>query len=88
MFIAAARAPNVKCCVLSTVKCLQPVSTVNQLALCAAGDNLFFRAWQFQLPRAILSVPQALVEAMVWSIISYWLIGLAPDAGRWGKCCW
>jgi hypothetical protein len=52
-----------------------------------AGDNLFFRAWQFQLPRAILSVPQALVEAMVWSIISYWLIGLAPDAGRWANGC-
>jgi hypothetical protein len=55
--------------------------------ICIAGDNLFFRAWQFQLPRAILSVPQALVEAMVWSIISYWLIGLAPDAGRWATRC-
>ena len=58
-------------------------AVINGLPL-IAGDNLFFRAWQFQLPRAILSVPQALVEAMVWSIISYWLIGLAPDAGRWG----
>jgi ABC-2 type transporter len=45
-------------------------------------DNLFFRAWQFHLPRAILSVPQALIEAMVWSIITYWLVGFAPNSGR------
>lgn len=47
-----------------------------------AGDNLFFRAWQFHMPRAILSVPQAIVEALVWSIITYWLLGLAPEASR------
>lgn len=27
---------------------------------------------------------QAIIEALVWSSITYWLVGLAPEAGRCG----
>lgn len=34
------------------------MSRLSGPCLSCVGDNLFFRAWQFHLPRAILSIPQ------------------------------
>ena len=30
----------------------------------------------------LLRLPYSLLEAVVWSIIVYWSVGFAPDAGR------
>eukprot|EP00878_Enallax_costatus_P029120 GHUV01031546.1.p1 GENE.GHUV01031546.1~~GHUV01031546.1.p1 ORF type:complete len:121 (-),score=31.59 GHUV01031546.1:746-1108(-) len=42
----------------------------------------FFPAWAFALPTTLLRIPYSLVESIPWSVIVYWLTGLAPDAGR------
>ncbi len=45
-------------------------------------DNLFYPAWAFALPVTLLRIPYSLVESFILTIIIYWSVGLAPDAGR------
>jgi hypothetical protein len=45
-------------------------------------DFQFFPAWAYSLPTTLLRVPLSLLDAVVWSAIVYWLVGLAPEAGR------
>ena len=40
------------------------------------------QVWAFVLPVTLLRLPYSLLEAVVWSIIVYWSVGFAPDAGR------
>jgi hypothetical protein len=42
----------------------------------------FFPAWSFSGPTTLLRMPFSLIDACVWSGIVYWLVGLAPEAGR------
>ncbi|BDA51445.1 ABC transporter G family member 36 [Coccomyxa sp. Obi] len=46
-------------------------------------DNLFYPAWAFALPVTLLRIPYSLVESFILTIIIYWSVGLAPDAGRY-----
>lgn len=49
----------------------------------------FFPAWAYSFPTTLLRVPFSVIDAFVWSGIVYWLVGLAPDAGRFfifGEC--
>lgn len=43
----------------------------------------FFPAWAYCAPTTLLRMPASVVDAFVWSGIVYWLVGLAPDAGRY-----
>ncbi|RLN40971.1 ABC transporter G family member 48-like [Panicum miliaceum] len=45
-------------------------------------DFLFFPAWTFGLANIILKVPVSLVEAAVWVVLTYYVMGFAPAAGR------
>ncbi|EIE18194.1 putative pleiotropic drug resistance protein 3 [Coccomyxa subellipsoidea C-169] len=45
--------------------------------------NLFYPAWAFGMPITILRLPYSLVESFIWSTMLYWIIGFAPDAGRY-----
>ncbi|CAN6280470.1 unnamed protein product, partial [Urochloa humidicola] len=45
-------------------------------------DFLFFPAWTFGLADIILKVPVSLVEAAVWVVLTYYVMGFAPAAGR------
>ncbi|PAN43887.1 hypothetical protein PAHAL_9G000300 [Panicum hallii] len=45
-------------------------------------DFLFFPAWTFGLANIILKVPVSLVEAAVWVVLTYYVMGFAPSAGR------
>ncbi|KAF0936150.1 hypothetical protein E2562_038962 [Oryza meyeriana var. granulata] len=45
-------------------------------------DLLFFPAWTFGLANILLKVPVSLVEAAVWVVITYYVMGFAPAAGR------
>lgn len=38
-----------------------------------SGDNLFYPAWAFAVPTMVLSIPQAVIESGIWSIIVYWV---------------
>ncbi|KAF8708865.1 hypothetical protein HU200_030257 [Digitaria exilis] len=45
-------------------------------------DFLFFPAWTVGLANIILKVPVSLVEAAVWVVLTYYVMGFAPAAGR------
>lgn len=42
----------------------------------------FFPAWAFAGPTSLLRMPYSLLDAIIWAGVVYWLVGLAPDAGR------
>lgn len=44
--------------------------------------NQFYPAWAFVLPATILRIPFSLVEAVLWSALTYFEVGLTPDPGR------
>ncbi|KAK2996819.1 hypothetical protein RJ639_026085 [Escallonia herrerae] len=48
-------------------------------------DSLFFPAWAFALPIAVLRVQISLVESAIWILLTYYTIGFAPAASRFFK---
>lgn len=45
-------------------------------------DFLFYPAWAFGLPIWVLRIPLSVVESGIWSILTYYTIGFAPEASR------
>ena len=45
-------------------------------------DNLFYPTWAFVVPTSMLRLPYSLGEAIIWSGIVYYIVGLAPGADR------
>ncbi|KAL9660657.1 hypothetical protein QQ045_025474 [Rhodiola kirilowii] len=45
-------------------------------------DNYFHPAWSWSLASWILRLPYSVIEAVVWSCVVYYSVGLAPSAGR------
>ncbi|KAJ7959803.1 Pleiotropic drug resistance ABC transporter [Quillaja saponaria] len=45
-------------------------------------DNFFHPAWAWSISSWILRVPYSILEAVVWSCVVYYSVGLAPAAGR------
>ena len=41
-------------------------------------DNLFYPTWAFVVPTSMLRLPYSLGEAIIWSGIVYYIVGLAP----------
>uniref|UniRef100_A0A0D3F4B9 ABC transporter domain-containing protein n=1 Tax=Oryza barthii TaxID=65489 RepID=A0A0D3F4B9_9ORYZ len=44
-------------------------------------DFLFFPPWTFGVANILIKVPVSLVEATVWVVITYYVMGFAPAAG-------
>ncbi|XP_024402862.1 ABC transporter G family member 31 isoform X2 [Physcomitrium patens] len=45
-------------------------------------DNFFYPGWAFSVPSWILRIPYSVVEAVIWSCLLYYTVGLTPEAGR------
>lgn len=45
-------------------------------------DFLFYPAWAFGLPIFLLRVPLSFLESVIWIILTYYTMGLAPSASR------
>ncbi|XP_074353091.1 pleiotropic drug resistance protein 2-like isoform X2 [Apium graveolens] len=45
-------------------------------------DSLFFPAWAFAIPICVLRIPISVMESFIWTILTYYTIGFAPDATR------
>ncbi|XP_051146776.1 pleiotropic drug resistance protein 3-like [Andrographis paniculata] len=45
-------------------------------------DLYFYPAWAYAIPAAILKIPLSLLEAVVWTVLTYYTIGFTPEAGR------
>lgn len=48
-------------------------------------DLLFYPAWAFTLPNFLLRVPISVLESIVWTAMTYYTIGFAPEASRFFK---
>jgi len=48
-------------------------------------DLLFHPTWVYTVPTILLRVPISIVESTVWTILTYYVIGLAPEASRFFK---
>eukprot|EP00246_Nothoceros_aenigmaticus_P017929 TRINITY_DN90_c0_g2_i1.p1 TRINITY_DN90_c0_g2~~TRINITY_DN90_c0_g2_i1.p1 ORF type:complete len:1193 (+),score=203.08 TRINITY_DN90_c0_g2_i1:284-3580(+) len=45
-------------------------------------DLFLYPAWAYALPTFILKLPTSLLESGVWVILTYYVIGFTPEAGR------
>ncbi|KAK6157910.1 hypothetical protein DH2020_012158 [Rehmannia glutinosa] len=45
-------------------------------------DFYFYPAWAYAIPATILKIPLSLLEALVWTSLTYYTIGYSPEAGR------
>ena len=50
-------------------------------------NNHFYDAFSFVMPATIMRVPYSLLEAVVWTVISYFPVGLAGEPGRSAVGC-
>ncbi|KAG6519908.1 ABC transporter G family member 42-like [Zingiber officinale] len=48
-------------------------------------DLLFYPAWIFTLPNFLLRIPISILETIVWTVMTYYTIGYAPEASRFFK---
>lgn len=46
-------------------------------------DLLFYPAWAFALPSMVLSIPSSIVEAGIYTLITYYGMGFTPEASRY-----
>ncbi|XP_023743918.1 ABC transporter G family member 29 [Lactuca sativa] len=60
--------------------------TIERLPVLYKHRELFFHpTWAFTVPTILLRVPISLVESTVWTILTYYTIGFAPEASRFFK---
>ncbi|KAK1422488.1 hypothetical protein QVD17_25633 [Tagetes erecta] len=48
-------------------------------------DLMFHPPWAFTLPAFLLRIPISVIESIMWTVILYWGVDLAPNAGRFFK---
>ncbi|KAI3763310.1 hypothetical protein L1987_53764 [Smallanthus sonchifolius] len=48
-------------------------------------DFLFFPSWAYALPSWVIKIPVSLIEAAVWTIFTYYVIGFDPNVARFFK---
>ncbi|GAB2293477.1 transcription factor [Dionaea muscipula] len=48
-------------------------------------DLLFHPAWVFTLPLFLLGIPFSIIESIIWTGMTYYSIGFAPEASRFFK---
>ncbi|KAJ0078965.1 hypothetical protein Patl1_23925 [Pistacia atlantica] len=43
-------------------------------------ELLFYPAWAYAIPTAILKIPLSVIESVVWTCLTYYVIGYTPEA--------
>jgi hypothetical protein len=46
-------------------------------------DLFFYPPWAFALPVYLLRLPISIYESLLWTVITYYTIGFAPEATRY-----
>ena len=69
------------CCHQAPSTCMSPVCA-GQLMLMSARGCRFYPAWAFVLPTTVLRFAYSAIECTVFTCITYFVVGLAPAAGR------
>ncbi|KAI3509212.1 hypothetical protein L1887_24319 [Cichorium endivia] len=45
-------------------------------------DMYFYPAWAYAIPASILKLPISMLESIVWTSLTYYVIGYSPEPGR------
>ena len=45
-------------------------------------DFYFYPAWSYSIPASILKIPLSLLDAFLWTILTYYVIGYSPEPER------
>ncbi|XP_010313833.1 pleiotropic drug resistance protein 3 isoform X3 [Solanum lycopersicum] len=57
--------------------------TIARLAVFYKQNDLcFYPAWAYAIPAAILKIPLSILESIIWTCLTYYVIGFSPEAGR------
>ncbi|XP_060167398.1 LOW QUALITY PROTEIN: pleiotropic drug resistance protein 3-like [Lycium barbarum] len=57
--------------------------TITRLAVFYKQNDLcFYPAWAYAIPATILKIPLSLLESVIWTCLTYYVIGFSPEAGR------
>ncbi|XP_043724451.1 pleiotropic drug resistance protein 3-like [Telopea speciosissima] len=57
--------------------------TVSRLAVFYRHrDSYFYPAWAYAIPTAILKIPLSFLDSLVWTALTYYVIGYSPEFGR------
>ncbi|KAH0768252.1 hypothetical protein KY285_004123 [Solanum tuberosum] len=57
--------------------------TIARLAVFYKQNDLcFYPAWAYAIPAAILKIPLSVLESVIWTCMTYYVIGFSPEAGR------
>ncbi|XP_024515265.1 pleiotropic drug resistance protein 1 [Selaginella moellendorffii] len=56
--------------------------TINRLPIFYKQRNLLYPSWAFSVPAWIMRMPFSLLETAIWVLLTYWVIGYAPEVGR------
>ncbi|KAH7833611.1 hypothetical protein Vadar_008066 [Vaccinium darrowii] len=57
--------------------------TISRLAVFyKQRDVYFYPAWAYSIPAAILKIPFSLVDAFLWTTLTYYVIGYSPEPER------
>ncbi|KAF9592637.1 hypothetical protein IFM89_016294 [Coptis chinensis] len=57
--------------------------TVSRLAVFYKQRDLcFYPAWAYAIPATVLKVPLSLLESILWTTLTYYVIGYSPEFGR------
>ncbi|CAN4108971.1 unnamed protein product [Withania somnifera] len=57
--------------------------TITRLAIFYKQNDLcFYPAWAYAVPATILKIPLSLLVSVIWTCMTYYVIGFSPEAGR------
>ena len=45
-------------------------------------ENRFFPVWAYVIPTTVVRLPVSFVETLLWTVVTYFSVNLAPTAGR------
>lgn len=45
-------------------------------------DFYFYPAWAYAIPAFILKIPISFMESLLWTSVTYYVIGYSPEAAR------
>lgn len=45
-------------------------------------DSRFFPVWAYVLPVTVVRLPISFIETLIWTVLTYFEVDLAPDPGR------
>ncbi|KAK9035696.1 hypothetical protein V6N11_077729 [Hibiscus sabdariffa] len=68
---------------LLTIGVAELALTVSRLSVFyKQRDFYFYPAWAYSIPAAILKIPFSLIDAFLWTAITYYVIGYSPEPER------